>query len=526
MACDGISTKAQMAPDMRNVSSKTEDYLREYAFIFFAQKRTIIWVSLVVFLISAAVAFFWPPIWGATGSIMVKGRTDKSITSLDDPRILLERTRKEDLFSEAAMLTSHDVILLAVKELNRSEPFLSRNLTPLQVQTHFTAEILPSSNVIELLLTWDNARDAEKILGVLMDTYLLFRSDIFNPPQRREIFDSRSRNYMRNIEDKQKGILDAIKSRRAPDPELEIKHNLEIKQGNTRKLQVFREQVTDKQYLINQIESELASDDIRFFSYIDIDTVTVLNSKLQELIIRRNAVLQKYKPNSETAMAISKEVMETAVLIRSEATSYQRMLKDEIAALKEKIVLLEGEIDRIDERNLVLKTLDLRLKNIERESQLFSLSYDTYSKRKEEADLINTAGPTASYISIIAEAHTLDDPVFPKKRVLLPLGLAAGLLLGFSIGFIREFMDHRFKRPEDVVRQLGLPVVLSIPDPEASDAVSHAHRPSGDREISDAEPITEDSEITEEADTISDKNKFSTLLGWTRKDDLPSLDGK
>lgn len=511
---------------MSNVSSKTEDYLREYAFIFFAQRRLIIWVSLVVFLVFAAVAFLWPPVWGATGSIMLKGRTDKSLTSIEDPKILLERTRKEDLFSEAAILTSHDVLLLAVEKLNRTERFSSRNLIPAQLKGRLTAEILPSSHIIELLLTWNNAQDAEIILGVIMDTYFRFRNELFNPPQQREVFDSQSRGYIQNIEDKQQGLLDAIKTRRAPNPALEIRHNLELKQGHTRRLHQFKEEVTDKEYLINQIGSELDSEDIRFFSYIDIDTVTVLNSKLQELIIKRNAILKTYKPNSEIAMAISKEVMETSNLVRLEAASYQRKLKDEVAALKEKIALLQSEIERIDERNIVLKTLDLELNNIDRESELFSLSFKTFAKRKEEADFIYNAGSLASYVSIIAEAHALDAPVFPNKSVLLPLGLAAGLLLGFSVGFIREFMDHRFKRPEDVEKQLGLPVILSIPDlGTASQAPQPKSAGAGHKRAEEAS-VESVSEAEKGVGNITDKNKFSTLIGWSDKDDMPPPDEK
>ena len=511
---------------MSNISSKTEDYLREYAFIFFAQRRLIIWVSLVVFLISAAVAFFWPPVWGATGSIMLKGRTDRSLTSIEDPKILLERTRKEDLFSEAAILTSHDVLLLAVEELNRGERFSNRNLVAAQLKGRLKAEILPSSNIIELLFTWHNAQDAEAILGVLMDTYFQFRSDVFNPPQQREVFDSQSRGYIQSIEDKQKGLLDAIKTRKAPNPALEIRHNLELKQGHTRKLHQFREEVTDKEYLINQIGSELASEDIRFFSYIDIDSVTVLNSKLQELIIKRNAILKTYKPNSEIAVAISKEVMETSSLVRLEASSYQRKLKDEVAALREKIALLQKEINRIDERNIVLKTLDLELNNIDRESELFSLSFKTFAKRKEEADFIYTAGPLASYVSIIVEAHALGDPVFPKKEVLLPLGLAAGLLLGFSLGFIREFMDHRFKRPEDVEKQLGLPVVLSIPDIDAASQAPEPRSTGGGQKRVEEATVESASEMAESVEKFTDKNKFSTLIGWSDRDDIPPPDDK
>jgi uncharacterized protein involved in exopolysaccharide biosynthesis len=506
---------------VKNGNSKTENYLREYAFIFFAQKNIILLVTAIVFILAAAVAFLWPPLYGATGSIIVKARSDKIIASLEDPRTLLDRTRKEDLFSEATILTSNDVILRAVEKLERRPDFSDRNINPLSVKSNFTADILPSSNIIDLQFTWDDPMVAEKILDVLMETYLSFRSAVFNPPQQKQVFADRSENYMRDIEGKQQGLLEAIKDEHAPNPALEIQHNLEIKKAYTTKLQHFKEELADKEVLITQIESELGSDSIRFFSYIDIDTVTVLNSKLQELIIKRNNIRKWYSPESKKAVAISREVAETAQLIRSEAASYQRKLKDQVTALKEKVQLLHNEIERIDERNLVLKSLDLRLQNIDRESDLLGLSFDTFARQKEEADFFNKAGPVMSYVSVIAEAHALDGPVFPDKTLLLPLGLAAGLLLGLTAGFVREFMDHRFKRPEDVERQLGLPVVLSIPD-ASEPGPGHRPRISGNRDVQPgrSDPGRDDG-TRQQPNPVGKNNKYSTLLGWSDNDDVP-----
>lgn len=508
---------------MSNGATKRENYLREYAFIFFAQKKMILLVTLIVFACSAAVAFFWPPVWGAAGSVLVTGRSDKAISTLEEPKTLLERTRKEDLYSEATILTSNDVLLRAVEKLNRSKSFASRKLSTHSIQSHLNAEIVPSSNVIDLLLTWNDPEDAEVILGAVMDTYLQFRNGVFNPPQREEIFDSRSKDYLHDIEDKQLGVMEAIKTRKAPNPELEIRHNLEIKQDYTRKLQSFREELTDKEYLIEQIASDLEADGIRFFSYIDINPITVLNSQLQELTIERNAIAQRYGPKSEKSRKINAEVAATSGLIRTEAASYQRKLKDQVAALRKKISMLDSEIDTIDQRNLALKSLDLQLKNIDRESDLYSYSFDTFAKRKEEADFLNTAGRFASDVSVIANAHALDSPVFPKKEVLLPLGLGAGLLLGFSLGFIREFTDYRFKRPEDVERQLQLPVIMSIPDLGGPGAPSRSARKAGERRTERSRGPAKES-VEAKGKPIGANNKFSTLLGWTSKDDLPPND--
>jgi len=451
---------------MNTEISKTENYLREFLYIFFAQRALILWIALAVFLGAAFVALLWPRTWAASGSFIVKGVTNKSIATLEDAKQLLERTRKEDLFSEAAIFTSHDVVAITFAGLEEASGQKIRNLTPTAIKSNTSARVLPSSNIIEVQFTWRDPQEAERILESLMRNYMRFRNRLYNPPQRQQVFETRGENYMDHLKEEQKDLLEAIERKKAPNPELEIRHNLEIKQGNLKKIQSFNEELTDIVFLIKQIESELATEGIRFFSYIDIHSITVLNSKLQELIINRNNILSTYRPDSDKAKAIIKEVERTASLLKSELASYNRQLEDQVSALKKKIRLLKENNDGIDSRNLVLKELDIRLDNIVQESQLLSMSYDTFFKRREEASFFNTTSNVASYVSIIAGAKALEHPVFPRKQILLPLGLFGGLLLGFAIGFLREFTDHVFKRPEDVERYLGLPVVMSISEPD------------------------------------------------------------
>jgi uncharacterized protein involved in exopolysaccharide biosynthesis len=501
-----------------NESQGTTNYLREYAFILFAQRRLILATALVVFLAFAAVAFLWPTTWGAAGSLIVKGRTETSVASLEEAKPLLETTRKEDLFSEASIVTSHNVLTTAAQALRGRERFRGEQLTPATLRLHLEVTVLPSSNVIELLLTWRDPDAAQEILQAVMEAYLSFRNSIFNPPERRDLFDARSRDYMQSLEQKQGGVLAAIKDVKAPDPELEIKHNLEIKQHNLKKLQMFREELTDTEFLIEQIANDLDEETIKFYSYINLEPITVLNSKLQELIIRQNGILKTYLPDSKRAQAARREVLLTSKMLRAEVVAYKQNLDDRVSALQAKTALLEDEVARIDARNLELKTLDLRLKNIDQESQLFRLSFDTFSKRREEVDFTNQAGGAASYVSVIAEAHVLEDPVFPDKAVLLPLGLLAGLLGGFSLGFIREFADHRFKRPEDVEKQLGLPVIFSIPDTgeatlDASPAASDESPGDGGKDEAAPPP--------DQAPAYDPSRKFTTLLGWTDRSPPP-----
>ena len=55
-------------------------------------------------------------------------------------------------------------------------------------------------------------------------------------------------------------------------------------------------------------------------------------------------------------------------------------------------------------------------------------------------------------------------PVFPRPATNLAVGIALGLLLGFAGATGREMLDRTVRTSEDIERELGLPVLGSLPD--------------------------------------------------------------
>ena len=53
--------------------------------------------------------------------------------------------------------------------------------------------------------------------------------------------------------------------------------------------------------------------------------------------------------------------------------------------------------------------------------------------------------------------------MFPRKGSTILLGLIVALITGLSVGFLAEFFDHTVRRPEDVEKNTGLPVLCSFP---------------------------------------------------------------
>ena len=66
-------------------------------------------------------------------------------------------------------------------------------------------------------------------------------------------------------------------------------------------------------------------------------------------------------------------------------------------------------------------------------------------------------------VQIIDEAVLNRNPVKPNIRMNTAIGLVLGLMLGVFIVFLIEYLDTSIKNPDDIKKQLDLPVLGVIP---------------------------------------------------------------
>ena len=144
---------------------------------------------------------------------------------------------------------------------------------------------------------------------------------------------------------------------------------------------------------------------------------------------------------------------------------YRDALATKLDTVKKQQQLLRDEIAKIDSRNVDLQIYEIETDSISRELELIGQSFSTFFRRNQESQIPNSVDGKVSlfYVSILSPAHSNGNPVFPNRPLMMALGLFAGFLTGFTLGFIREFVDHSFKVPRDVEQYLGLPLLFSTP---------------------------------------------------------------
>ncbi len=126
---------------------------------------------------------------------------------------------------------------------------------------------------------------------------------------------------------------------------------------------------------------------------------------------------------------------------------------EELAKLDE---LFDQERDAAKEMRAFQIADETYRSEIGRINQLFSVVV----KRLEEMNLIRDYGGVST--QVISSPY-LGALVKPKLPIVLAISGVLGLFAGLGLSYLRELADRRFRNPEDVRAQLGLPLIGHIP---------------------------------------------------------------
>lgn len=447
---------------------RTENYARELLFIFFRQKRVIVWVTAVTFAAALLVAFLWPPTHGATGRILVRAKkAEKTPQAIEAEDTRTPELTKEDLSSEEQILVSTSVIERAITGLMARKQYpaaTGRDLVKevYRVQRALKTELVGASNVIEVRYESRDAQMAMTLLGAVMETYIDHRNRVYNPAEAGDYFRENAERSRQQLAARESELLALIRQTSVSDPKTEKANNLAVKYQLQLQLNDLQSAAIDKEGLVRQLERSLADDSLQLFSFIDnIPAIIELSKKLEELLVERGAVLRVYRPESDRARLVTTHLQDAHAALRKEVVNYKKSEAAKLKSIRDKIASIRERMAALDEANIRVEEQLIAAQGIERDIAVFQSSYGAFSKRREEAGAVS-GNQILSQVSIVTPPFPSNGPVFPKKRLVIPFGLVFGFINGFVLGFLIEYFDHTFKKPSDVEHYTGMPVIASI----------------------------------------------------------------
>ncbi|QDT10118.1 GumC family protein [Planctomycetes bacterium K23_9] len=153
------------------------------------------------------------------------------------------------------------------------------------------------------------------------------------------------------------------------------------------------------------------------------------------------AVIEKMKPD---------EMLQTYVgLLENDLAGLQR--EREVLVRRSEAELVSAK--KLEEEEMMAESLKLELV---RKQALYEKMSDTLSE-------LNFVRDYAGFdTDVIGDADIQEQSSWPDPKIVLPLGMIAGLALGVMLAFIADLCDTTFADPEDVEKTLGAPVLAHV----------------------------------------------------------------
>lgn len=414
-----------------------ENYRREIAFIFFKRLPLILLTGFLVCAAAVVVVLYWPPTYGAHGSVLLKGRkVDRDPGQLEAAELRAFPVTDADLYSELSIITSDELFGRTIENLEnrgRTDVLAALSEEPSKrvaaLRDSLSAHIVPTSNVIEVTLEGKDPAATREILQTLFDTYVVFRQTIYNPNGVSDFLTAQVQRLREQLADKNDQIATFLAQTGLTSGDRQIEANLALKQDLEARLVDLETTISNLRQEIRYFEELLASPDVQVFASVHLDDGTELSG-------------------------------------RAEIAAYLRQLRGRLGVAEGNRERFTERIAALEAENQALRRNQLTYLTMEQEAQVLQRSYQTLLTRHTEAQIDNRInGQTLNpYISILVPPRLMEDPLWPKSRVVLPAGFLAAILLAVSLAFLKEYLDHTFTRPEEVQRVLGVPNLFNIPE--------------------------------------------------------------
>ncbi len=145
------------------------------------------------------------------------------------------------------------------------------------------------------------------------------------------------------------------------------------------------------------------------------------------------------------------------------ATLRQRIAEEKItiSGLEKRVAVLEKRLHSFQSQLKTIPEQSLELARLERMHQYAERMYQAVVERLQDVRITEESEP--GYAHILRVASVPQEPVRPDKVKFLVLGIFFGLLFGLGVAVLRDKLDNKIYKPEQL-RRLGYNVLGTIPN--------------------------------------------------------------
>lgn len=203
---------------------------------------------------------------------------------------------------------------------------------------------------------------------------------------------------------------------------------------------------------------------------VNVDHHNPVTSEIVGDIDKRIAQLeQQFASQQKQDPSQSRNVLETTLQDNPEYMDLSQQLTD--ARISEqtqraRMGLLNQQLGQYQKRIAALPAAERELTEKTRDYTILKEQYEDLLQRRQQAELkANVERVTASSTLIVQNPVFAEEAMSRSKKALMVVGsIILGLIMGFVVILLREWMDPSLRYESDAARLLGVPVLVGLPE--------------------------------------------------------------
>jgi len=473
---------------------------REALAIGFRHKRVMVLSFCGVLLGAVLATVLLPKEYRASTKFLIeRERIDPIISpGVISPPSFRGEVTEEELNSEVELLESADVLRQVAVScgLHQHKSFLTSLLGERdeatriakaveRLQKELKVEVVRKSNVISVSYGAHNPQLAARVLSTLGDAYLAKNVAVHRPPGQFEFFDQETEIYKKNLSEAEAKLKVFSAEDGGVAPQIARDITLQKLNEFSASLQQTKADIATAEERIQDLEKQAGTTPQRLTTQArqtdDAQVLQHLKSTLMGLELKRTELLTKYQPTYALVQEVDKQIADTRASIAAEeskpireettdrnptyawineelakARADYRGLQARAAAMQAIATKYEAKARELDEKGIVQQDL-LRTAKTDEENYLL------YQRKREEARMTDALDRTRILNVAVAEQPTV--PTLPANSPWTSLLVGSLLAVTVSLGaaFTLEYLDPSFRTPSEVLAELNIPVLATIP---------------------------------------------------------------
>jgi len=429
--------------NLNETSEETEIDLREIIKVLKKRSKLIIAGTLLCALTAGLISFFiLPPIYQAQTLLMVTQATERLQTNakqtegLEDVVGTVSRMPAWTLNTYLGQIKSEALMKRIINRLK-----LDSNLyTAAGISGMINASIVKDSNLIDIKVTNGDPYLAKAIANTLSEEYVDFMTE-------------------KNKEQMERSMSFLEQQKKINDTQLQkAQKELKAFQSEPRGVAVLESEFNNITENVMNFRSRLK------MAQVEIQQISSGVTSIEEELAATPKMITEEKMDDEG---------ENTVIVRESNPLYislAEQLAEKKAALAEKQGETEGLQLLVDSMTGELDNLQAELadkrsteETLMREVERLRKTSETLAEKATETQIAKSIDIGDTSVVVISEASLPASPIKPNKKLNIAIAFVLGLMAFTLLAFVLEYLDNTLKTPEDVTKEIELPVLGVIP---------------------------------------------------------------